>query len=130
MIEKTLIVLKPDAVADRNALPILEEFQSAFLNAIEMKMVRFDDQMVEKLYGQHKGKSFYDGNAEFMKSGRSVIIVLEGEGAIAKVRKMVGGLNELGTIRARYGTKNPCNAVHASDSPEAAAREIKAFFGE
>ena len=88
----------------------------------------------EGFYAEHVGKPFFDGLVDFMTSAPVVVQVLEGEEAITKYRSLMGATNpanaEPGTLRAEFGSEIPCNAVHGSDSPEAAAREIAYFFSE
>ena len=127
--ERTLIVIKPDAVSRNLVGEILNRFEKDGFAIEAMTMLQFDSQMVRKLYGQHEGKSFYESNREFITSGPSVLVVLRGENAINRVREMIGKLGLPGTVRGDYGTVNPKNAIHASDGPVAALTEIRRFFG-
>ena len=125
--ERTFIVVKPDAVRNRHIGDILARFEAAEFSVIAMRMIRFDDSMVTKLYGQYAKESFYERNRLFIMSGPAVIVILEGKNVVAKVRELVGTLSTPGTLRGDYGTVNPENAVHASDSAEAAEDELYRF---
>jgi nucleoside-diphosphate kinase len=127
--ERTLIVIKPDAVGEGNIGEILSRFERAGFQVVGMKMITFDEDLVRRLYGQHEKKDFYTRNAQFIMGGRSVLVVLEGEDVINAARRMLGKLGEPGTLRGDYGSENPKNAVHASDSPAAAELEIRRLFG-
>ncbi|WP_423793094.1 nucleoside-diphosphate kinase [Methanocaldococcus indicus] len=134
MVERTFVVLKPDAVRRKLIGKIIERFENKGLEIVEMKMLKIDRELAEKYYGEHKGKDFYENLINFITSGRVVAMVVEGENAISVVRKMIGKTNpaeaEPGTIRGDFGLKLPENVIHASDSKESAEREIKLFFGE
>ena len=125
--ENTFIVIKPDAVAAKKVGAILSRFENAGLSIEFLESVYFDVDMVRKLYGQHQGKDFYADNMAFIMSGICIIGVIRGNDAVAKVRTLVGKLGDCGTIRGDFGTQNPRNACHASDSSEAAFQEIRAF---
>lgn len=132
MTERTLCVVKPNAVKANNVGAILNMIEEAGLCIVGLKMAKLTDQMVEAFYAEHVGKPFFDGLKEFMTSGRVVAAVLEGENAIARYREVMGATNPEkaadGTIRKLYAASMTENAVHGSDSPESAAREIAFYF--
>lgn len=134
MTEKTLSIIKPDAVAKGSIGAILAKFENAGLKITALKMTHLSREEAENFYIEHKGKGFFDELIDFMTSGLVTIQVLEGEDAIAKNRELMGATNPQeaapGTIRAEFATSIDANAVHGSDSPEAAAREIGFFFKE
>ncbi|XRP96880.1 nucleoside-diphosphate kinase [Methanocaldococcus sp. 16A] len=134
MKERTFVALKPDAVKRKLIGKIIERFENKGLEIIAMKMIKLDREMAEKWYEEHKGKEFYERLINFMTSGRMIVMVIEGENAIAVVRKMIGKTNpteaEPGTIRGDFALTTPDNVIHASDSKESAEREIKLFFKE
>ena len=131
-IEKTLSIIKPDAVAKNVIGEIYSRFEKAGLKIVAAKMIQLDDDSAGGFYAEHKGKPFYDDLIEFMTSGPVVVQVLQGEDAVALNRQLMGATNpaeaEPGTIRADYANSIDANAVHGSDSPESAAREIAYFF--
>jgi nucleoside-diphosphate kinase len=131
-VERTLVILKPDAVQRGLVGTILARFEAKGLQVVGLKMARIDRGLAERHYAPHRGKSFYEPLIAFMTSGPVVFLVLEGKGAIAVVRKMMGatfGPNaEPGTLRGDFGASNRFNLVHGSDSPEAAVFEIGLFF--
>ena len=130
--ERTLVILKPDAVQRALVGRILARFESKGLKLAALKMVRLDRAAAERLYAPHKGKPFYEPLLRFVTSGPSVLVCLEGKGAVAAVRKMLGATfgpdAEPGTVRGDFGVSNRFNLAHASDSPETAAKEIALFF--
>ncbi len=134
MTEKTLSIIKPDAVAKGSIGAILAKFENAGLKITALKMTHLSREEAENFYIEHKGRGFFDELIDFMTSGLVTIQVLEGEDAIAKNRELMGATNPQeaapGTIRAEFATSIDANAVHGSDSPEAAAREIGFFFKE
>ena len=115
-----------------NAGNILQAFNDAGLTPIAFKTLWLTKAQAEAFYGEHKGRGFFGELVEFMTSGACVVQILEGENAIAKNRELMGATDSkeaaAGTIRAKYGTDKGKNAVHGSDSPAAAAREIAFFF--
>jgi nucleoside-diphosphate kinase len=131
-LERTLVILKPDAVQRSLIGRILARFEAKGLRLVALKMVRLDRAAAERLYAPHKGKDFYDPLLRFVTSGPSVLVCLEGKGAVAAVRKMLGATfgpdAEPGTVRGDFGVSNRFNLAHASDSPETAEREITLFF--
>ncbi len=134
MTEKTLSIIKPDAVAKGAIGAILAKFEKAGLKITALKMTHLSREEAENFYIEHKERGFFGELIDFMTSGLVTIQVLEGEDAIAKNRELMGATNPQeaapGTIRAEFATSIDANAVHGSDSPEAAAREIGFFFKE
>ena len=130
--QRTLVILKPDAVQRALVGRILARFEAKGLRLVALKMVRLDRAAAERLYAPHKGKDFYEPLLRFVTSGPSVLACLEGKGAVAAVRKMLGATfgpdAEPGTVRGDFGVSNRFNLAHASDSPETAAKEIALFF--
>jgi nucleoside-diphosphate kinase len=133
-VERTLVLLKPDAVARGRTGEILGRFEAKGLSIVGLKMIRVDREMAGRHYAEHQGKPFYGGLVDFITSGPLVAVCLEGKGAIAVVRKLVGVTNaadaQPGSIRGDLGMSNRFNLVHASDSPATAAREVVAFFND
>lgn len=130
--ERTLVILKPDAVQRRLVGKIIARFEEKGFQIVGMKLMRISEEMARKNYGIHQGKEFYEPLIRFMTSGPVAALVIEGKGAVGVVRKMLGatfGSNaEPGTIRGDMGVSNRFNLVHGSDSPESAGREIALFF--
>lgn len=133
MTEQTLSIIKPDAVAKGAVGSILARFEKAGLKIVALKMLHLSREQAEGFYSEHKERGFFDELVSFMTSGPVTVQVLEGENAIAKNRNLMGATNpqeaEVGTIRADFADSIDANAVHGSDSPESAAREIQFFFG-
>ena len=133
-LERTLSIIKPDAVAKNIIGKIYSRFESNDLQIVASRMVQLSDTVAGGFYAEHKERPFYPALIEFMTSGPVVVQVLEGEGAIAKNRDLMGATNPAeaaeGTIRADFASSIDANAVHGSDSPESAAREIAYFFAE
>ena len=131
-IERTLSIIKPDAVAKNVIGQIEGRFEAAGLKIVAMKMLQLDDELAGGFYAEHKERPFYKDLVGFMTSGPVVVQVLEGENAIAKNRELMGATNpqeaEEGTIRADFAESIDANAVHGSDSSESAAREVAYFF--
>jgi len=132
MKEKTLAIIKPDAVKKNIIGKIIERIEEEGFYINEMKMVRLTKEEAEGFYIVHKNKPFYDSLTDFMSSGKIIIMVLERENAIAHWRKVMGAtdpaLAEPGTLRHKYGFSIERNAVHGSDSPQTAEWEINYFF--
>lgn len=130
--EQTLSIIKPDAVAKSVIGDILSCFEKAGLKIIAAKMEYLTPNMVRKFYSVHKDRPFFNGLVEFMTSGPVMIQVLEGENAILKNRELMGATDPAeakpGSIRANFADSIDANAVHGSDSPEAAFQEITFFF--
>lgn len=132
--EKTLSIIKPDATGKNVIGKIIDRFESSGLRVIAAKLVKLDKAKAGGFYAEHEGKSFYNNLVEYMTSGPVVVQVLYGPNAIAKNRELMGATNpreaEPGTIRADFAESIDANAVHGSDSPDSAAREISYFFNE
>ena len=132
--ERTLSIIKPDAVLQNVIGDVQARIESAGLSIIAVKMTRISKKQAASFYEIHKGKDFYDYLIKFMTSGPVIVQVLEGENAIQSYRNVMGatmfGEATTGTIRAKYATSNAHNAVHGSDSAENALREISFFFPE
>lgn len=130
--ENTLAIIKPDAAADGNIGNIITKIEKEGLIIRGLKMLQLDAKKAEGFYYVHKGKPFFATLIDFMTSGPVVVLVLSGEDAIAKWRKLMGATNpqnaEEGTIRKNFATSIEKNAVHGSDSPESAQYEIGYFF--
>ena len=133
-IERTLSIVKPDAVARNIIGEIYSRFEKSRLRIIAAKMVQLTGDQACGFYAEHEGKPFYGPLVEYMCSGPVVIQVLEGEEAIQVNRSLMGATDpkqaEPGTIRADFAESVDANAVHGSDSPESAAREIDYFFDQ
>ena len=130
--QRTMVMLKPDAVQRGLVGQIIARFEAKGLWLVAMKMAILGRQAAQRHYAPHKDKEFYEPLMQFLKSGPVVLLVFEGKGAVRVVRKMVGATcgaeAEAGTIRGDYGMSNRFNLIHASDSPDAAEREIAIFF--
>jgi len=131
-VERTLSIVKPDAVAKNVIGEIYSRFEQNGLRIVAAKMLQLDEDYAGGFYAEHKERPFFPALIEFMTSGPVVVQVLEGEDAVAKNRALMGATNpqeaEAGTIRADFAQSIDANAVHGSDSPESAAREIDYFF--
>ena len=132
MTERTLSIVKPDGVGRGLIGEVVRRFEKNGLKIAAMKMVKMSKQEAQGFYAVHRGKPFYDSLTDFMSSGPAVVMVLEGENAIAKNRELMGATNykeaDPGTIRADFATDIEKNIVHGSDAPETAAFEIGYFF--
>ncbi|MGB2937896.1 MAG: nucleoside-diphosphate kinase [Phycisphaerae bacterium] len=130
--QRTLVIVKPDAVQRGLVGRILARFEAKGLKIIALKMATIDRPTAERQYAAHKGTDFYEPLIRFMTSGPLVFLVLEGKEAVAVVRKMLGATfgpdADPGTIRGDFGASNRFNLVHGSDSPAAAEEEIALFF--
>jgi nucleoside-diphosphate kinase len=130
--ERTLVLIKPDAMRRGLAGEILRRFEARGLELKDAKLVSVDRTLAEEHYAEHAEKPFYGELVEFITSGPTMAFVLEGEGAIATVRSTMGATNPAdagpGTIRGDLALSMPDNLVHGSDSPESAQREIKLWF--
>ena len=130
---RTLSIIKPDAVAKGHVDEICKRLEDAGLLITEKKSIHMDDALAEGFYIEHKGKPFFEDLIKFMTSGPIQVQVLEGENAIFNYREVMGSTNPKeatpGTIRADFAESIDANAVHGSDSPESAKREIDYFFG-
>jgi len=130
--QRTLSIIKPDAVAKNVIGQIYARFETAGLKIVAAKLKHLSEREVGEFYAVHKGRPFYNDLVAFMASGPVMIQVLEGEDAIAKNRDLMGATNpkeaDAGTIRADFADSIDANAVHGSDAPETAAVEIAFFF--
>ena len=132
-VEKTLLIVKPDAV-ERNLIGhVIRRLEKARFVINNVKMVRLSKDEARRFYSVHEGKPFLDSLTDFMSSGPIVPILLEKENAISDLRTLIGATNPenaaCGTLRNEIGIDLQHNSVHASDSPESAATEIPFFFG-
>jgi len=131
--ERTLSIIKPDAVARNVIGQICARFEAAGLRIVAARMVRLTRPRAEAFYAVHKDRPFFPELVEFMTSGPCLVQILEGEDAIAKNREVMGATNPAeaaaGTIRADFAVEVTENAVHGSDGPETAKSEIEFFFG-
>lgn len=130
--ERTLVLIKPDAVGRGLAGQILSRFEQRGLEMRAAKLLTVDRELAEQHYAEHKEKPFFGELVEFITSAPTLALVLEGEGAIATVRTTMGATNPAdatpGSIRGDFALSMPDNLVHGSDSPESAAREIALWF--
>jgi nucleoside-diphosphate kinase len=133
-VERTLSIIKPDAVAKNAVGQILSRFEAAGLQVVALKMQQLSQAQAEGFYAEHSERPFFKDLVAFMTSGPVSVQVLEGEGAILKNRDLMGATNPqeaaAGTIRADFATSIDANAVHGSDSETSAAREVAYFFGD
>lgn len=133
-VERTLSIIKPDAVAKNVIGEIYSRFENAGLQIIGARMLHLSREQAEKFYAVHAERSFFNDLVEFMISGPIMVQILEGENAIAKNRELMGATNpeeaEAGTIRADFAQSIDANAVHGSDGEDTAATEIDFFFGQ
>jgi nucleoside-diphosphate kinase len=132
--ERTLILVKPDAFARNLTGEIIARFERKGLRLLALNQMTIDPDVAERHYAEHLGKSFYDELVEFITSGPLVAMVLAGEQAVAAARQVIGATNPLeaapGSIRGDYAIEVGQNMVHGSDSPESAEREVSLFFPE
>jgi nucleoside-diphosphate kinase len=132
--ERTFLILKPDAVQRGLVGEILARLERRGLKLVAMKMHQVSDDLARRHYAEHEGKGFYAGLIHYITSAPVVALVVEGTGAVAVVRAMVGSTKPAeaapGTIRADYGLEIGRNLVHASDKLETAQREIALWFGD
>ena len=132
--DRTLILVKPDAFARNLTGEIIARFERKGLRLIALKLMRLDEAAAKLHYGEHDGKPFFDDLVTFITSGPLVAMILEGPSAIAAARQLIGSTNGIeaspGSIRGDFAIETGTNMVHGSDSPESAAREIELFFGD
>lgn len=132
--ERTLSIIKPDATARNITGKIVDKLESAGLRVVAQKRTRWSKENAEAFYAVHKERPFFDDLVAFMTSGPIVVQVLEGEGAVAKNREVMGATNPAdaapGTIRAEFAENIERNSVHGSDSPDNAAAEIALCFDD
>ncbi len=133
-VERTLSIVKPDAVARNLIGEIYSRFEKGGLRIIASKMLHLSEEQAKGFYAEHDGKPFFADLCSYMRSGPVMVQVLEGDDAIATNRRLMGATNpaeaDPGTIRADFAESIDANAVHGSDSPESAAREISFFFND
>jgi nucleoside-diphosphate kinase len=131
--ERTLVLVKPDAIERKLAGEILARFERRGLEIVGAKLVRVSHELAEKHYAEHTAKPFFSELVEFITSAPTLALVLEGESAIGVVRTTMGATNPVdsapGTVRGDFALAMPNNLVHGSDSPESAEREIGLWFG-
>ncbi|MBF0142142.1 MAG: nucleoside-diphosphate kinase [Magnetococcales bacterium] len=131
-VERTFSIVKPDGVAQNAIGQIYARFEAAGLRIVAAKMIQLSRQQAGEFYEVHKGRPFYGELVDYMTSGPVMVQVLEGEGAVAKNREVMGATDPKkaapGTIRRDFAKDISANAVHGSDAPETAAREIAFFF--
>ena len=132
MVERTLAIIKPDAVKKQSMGDVIQRYEAAGLTPVAMKMMNLSKSIAEGFYAVHRERPFFHDLTTFMSSGPSVVLVLEGENAIQANRDLMGATDpqkaEPGTIRAAHGASIEANAVHGSDSSETAGFEIGYFF--
>lgn len=134
MTERTLSIIKPDAVSKGVIGSILSRFEATGLKIVALRMLHLSREQAQGFYAEHKERPFFGELVDFMTSGPITVQVLEGESAISKNRELMGATDpsqaEPGTIRADFAKSVDANAVHGSDSHEAAVREIEFFFSD
>ena len=130
--ERTLILIKPDAFARNLSGEIIARFERKGLRLVGLNLLTLDQELAARHYAEHEGKSFYDELVTFITSGPLVAMVLEGEQAVVAARQVIGATDPLkattGSIRGDFAIEVGQNMVHGSDSPESAAREVALFF--
>ncbi len=130
--QRTLSIIKPDGVSKNVIGKVIGRLEAADIKIMAMKMIKLTKDQAKGFYKVHEGKPFYESVTDFMSSGPSIIMVLEGDGVIKKYRKLMGATNykeaEEGTIRREFATDIEKNVVHGSDSEENARFEISYFF--
>lgn len=133
-LERTLVIIKPDGVQRGLIGEIVARLERRGLKIVALDLRTIAKETAATHYGEHADKPFYDGLIEYITSGPSVLLVLEGPSAVAAVRSTMGVTNPVnaqpGTIRGDFGVMTGRNLVHGSDSPESAAREVALFFGD
>ena len=133
-VERTFSIVKPDAVARNLIGEIYSRFEKGGLRIVASKMLQLSEEQARGFYAEHDGKPFFEDLCSYMRSGPVMVQVLEGEDAIVTNRLLMGATNpkeaDPGTIRADFAESIDANAVHGSDSPESAAREIAFFFSD
>lgn len=133
-VTRTLTIIKPDGVEQRNIGDIIQAFEQNGFHIVAMKMLRLTKQQAEGFYSVHRERPFFDSLTTFMSSGRVVVMVLEGENVIERLRALMGATNpanaDPGTLRKRFATSVERNVIHGSDAPETAAFEISYFFSQ
>jgi len=131
-LEKTLIILKPDAIQRQLIGRILARFEDKGIQIVAMRFMQISKSLAEQHYAVHKGKPFYESLLQYITSGPVLIVVLQAKGVIAMARKLMGSTfgceAEPGTIRGDFGGSRGFNLIHGSDSPQSAEDEIKLYF--
>jgi nucleoside-diphosphate kinase len=131
-VERTLIIVKPDAVERGRVGDVISRFERAGFSICATATLVLSRARAEEFYAEHVGKPFYERLVSYMTSGPVVVLALEAEGAIARARLLAGTTNPAeaapGSLRGDYGLDNTRNSVHASDSPASAQRELRFFF--
>ena len=131
-VERTLVLLKPDAVHRALVGRIVERFESKGIKIVGLKMMRVSDDLARRHYREHVGRPYFESLVQFITSSPIIAVALEGTNVIARVRKLVGATqpdnSEPGTIRGDFSNHAPMNLIHASDAPETAERELALFF--
>ena len=129
---RTLTIIKPDGVEQNNIGEIIQAFEREKFRVIAMKMLRLTKAEAEGFYAVHRGKPFFDSLTTFMSSGRIIVMVLEADNVIDRLRQLMGATNpaqaDSGTLRKRFATSIERNVIHGSDATETAAFEISYFF--
>jgi nucleoside-diphosphate kinase len=133
-VERTLILVKPDAFARNLTGEIIARFERKGLRLAALKLMKMSRELAERHYAEHEGKPFFGELVQFITSGELVAMVLEGERAVSAARQVIGATDPLeagpGSIRGDYALEVGQNMVHGSDSPESAMREVSLFFPE
>jgi nucleoside-diphosphate kinase len=134
MVERSLVLVKPDAMQRGLASEVLGRLERRGLKIVAMRLLRMDEDMAKRHYAEHVGKPFFEGLVGFIASSPIIAAVFEGENAVALIRQTMGATDPAkaapGTIRGDLGIDLGRNLVHGSDSPESAEREVSLFFGE
>jgi nucleoside-diphosphate kinase len=132
MVERTLIIIKPDGIQRHLAGEIIGRFEKKGAKIVSAKFIQLSEELARRLYAVHKGKAFFEGLVKYLSSAPSLVMVWEAEGVIDMARKMLGATfgyeAEAGTIRGDFSCSKGYNLVHGSDSSESAKEEIKLFF--
>jgi nucleoside-diphosphate kinase len=134
MMEKSFVMMKPDAVQRRLMGQVLSRFEEKGLQIVAAKLMHISEDLAKEHYGEHNEKPFFGGLVEYITSSAVLAMVIQGDDCISLIRKMVGATNpkeaDLGTIRGDFALDMGRNIIHASDSPQSAEREIALFFDE
>lgn len=132
--EKSFVMMKPDAVQRRLMGKVLSKFEEKGLQIVAAKLMHISEDLAKEHYGEHNEKPFFNGLVEYITSSAVMAMVIQGDDCISLIRKMVGATNpkeaDLGTIRGDFAIDTGRNIIHASDSPKSAEREIALFFDE
>lgn len=130
--ERTLVLVKPEAVQQNLVGPIIKHLEKSGIYVRAIKMMKMDKKTAYALYEEHKGKPFYEELVSYMTSGPIAALIIEGKDSVSRVRELIGSTNPSdaaeGTIRKMYATSKQKNAVHASDSPVNAVKELECIF--